>query len=95
MKNHTNGNWTLVDDKVYMNPLSDDPCRNLPICTLHSCFGGVALQSNGKLIEQAPDMLEALEMLCNILQDNPKFTEGSFKNEYDFAMKIIKKANEL
>ena len=54
--NHANGNWTVVEDIVYVNPLSDDPCRNIPIATVRAYFGSPKTEFNAQLIASAPDL---------------------------------------
>lgn len=56
--NHANGNWTVVEDIVYVNPLSDDPCRNIPIATVRAYFGSPKTEFNAQLIASAPDLFE-------------------------------------
>ena len=93
----TKGQWKVDNDTIVSETnFEETPDGGNIICISPEGFEDSLKrwEANAKLIAAAPELLESLEILCNILQDNPKFTEGSFKNEYDFAMKTIKKATE-
>ncbi len=90
---HIKGPWTYEYDKAASGHgafvVDSDECS---ICTIDS-YEDVA-EANAKLIAAAPELLEALELALNLLEEHQGEAKWYLRGHYNRITAAIKKATQ-
>ena len=87
---HTPGPWRKQGNIIFGNAIGTSVCKLYTQHIPNEKSGAVEERANAQLIAAAPDMLEALEIVFELIDSGQLVRDISKDHESDFSLKMLK-----
>lgn len=99
MSKHTKGPWVIfeggiTDKEIVITTQERNEAPKVPICEMDVFFDGIVgeeQEANAYLIAAAPELLEALDILCE-LDENNVYMDEAWRSAFRIARAALAKA---